>query len=161
MGIIDTIKGFFQQRESTKGADHALDAVKEAAKRENYNHASIKAFHALETMGSVYVNAEREIHQTAREYAKHLTDEGYATEEELEPIIVGFEIAKYSELQVSYDDYSEVEKSLDTVATKFKKGKSQPTKKSRKGGRRRRRPRRGGKTGAARSRKRRSRKNKE
>lgn len=149
MGIIDTIKGFFQTREHTKEADQAIAGMKAAAKSENYNQASIKAFYALETIGSVYGEQERNEFQTAREYAKALSENGVVTENELEPIILRFELAKYSPHDVSQDDYSEVEQSLETVAGKFKSGRSPDVKKKRRS---RRRPRRGGRTGAARKR---------
>jgi len=155
MGIIDTIKQFFQKTESGRDANSAMNEVKKAASRENYNQASINAFYALEAMGEVYVNHKREQHQTAREYGNDLVEEGYTTNEDLEPILVNFEIAKYSEMQVSSDDYSKLEESLNTVAKKLKSGRAAPTSSGKKR-KARRRPRRGGKTGAARKRRQRS-----
>ena len=127
--------------------------------RGNFKEASIQAFYALENLGESHVELRREQHQTAREYGNLLVDQGYTSQEEIEPIILNFEIAKYSEMNVGQNEYNSISQSLDTVAKKLKSGKSSvPKSKRTRGGAggkrkaRRRKPTRGGKTGAARRR---------
>ena len=144
MGIFDKIKSMFssEKREQDKKTKDAISSVKRAAQASNYNQASIHAFQALEEIGKAYGNLEREIYSTAREYGQILADNGSITTEELEPIIINFEVAKYSPGEVTFDDYRAVEETLDTVVQKYKSPVSRkPTKtKAKKSKRKRKRP---------------------
>ncbi|MCY3414844.1 MAG: DUF4129 domain-containing protein [Candidatus Heimdallarchaeota archaeon] len=119
MGLFDGIKKFFEGREKGKMADRSLLDVKQAAQASNYNQASRLGFTALEQFGSIYLDIKREVSTTAREYSKLLVETGAITAEELEPIINNFELATYSEHEVTFDDYRTVEESLDSANRKL------------------------------------------
>ncbi len=153
MGLFDFLNRFKEQKEKGVSTSQAMNDVKKAAQASNYNQASIKAFYALEAIGSNYAQIIREISTTAREYSQLLVEEGRTTTEELEPIILNFEVAKYSPEEVTFDDYRNVETALDTVHQKYRKGKPAKSKTAAKAGKKRRkRPKKRATTGARRRR---------
>ncbi len=122
MGIFDFIKNMRVKKEKEISVNEAMHSVRQAAQASNYNQASIKAFHALTAIGEIYTENKREIYNTAREYASTLaTNVDGITLEELKPIIDNFEIAKYSEFEVSYENYKTVEETLNGLVEKLKK----------------------------------------
>ena len=154
MGILDSILGMFQtsKPKNTRAADSAVKKAQQVAQSGSYNQASIHAFYALEQIGEQYGEQKRESHITAREYAEQMSESGLTTTEELEPIILNFEIAKYSEGEVSSEDYGRAEQALTVVHKKYKTGRPVKSKATAKKGTVRRKPTRGGTTGAARKR---------
>ncbi len=152
MGLFDFLNRFKDKQEKGRSADSAISAVKKAAQASNYNQASIQAFYALEAIGVNYAQIERSISTTAREYGRLLVDEGRTTEDELEPILYNFEIAKYSPDEVTFDDYQNVENALESLHVKYKKGRAAKSKKSAKTGKKRRRRPKKRATGARRRR---------
>ncbi|MCE7734585.1 MAG: DUF4129 domain-containing protein [Candidatus Heimdallarchaeota archaeon] len=152
MGLFDFLNRFKDKQEKGRSADSAISAVKKAAQASNYNQASIQAFYALEAIGVNYAQIERSISTTAREYGTLLVEEGRTTDEELEPILWNFEIAKYSPEEVTFDDYQNVESALESLHVKYKKGRSVKSKKSAKTGKKKRRRPKKRATGARRRR---------
>ncbi len=120
MGIIDTIKELFQTKDKGPSPKEFINDVRKAAQSSDYNKATSKAFVALENFGAIYGGIKREIHVTAREYSKLLVETGTITEEELYPIIHNFEIATYSDADVTFEDFEEVEKALGNANMKLK-----------------------------------------
>ncbi|MHA2253072.1 MAG: hypothetical protein ACXAD7_22100 [Candidatus Kariarchaeaceae archaeon] len=159
MGIFDIFKRMSDKRESDKSAKDAMADVKRAAQASNYNQASVQAFYALQEIGRSYANIEREIYITAREYGNELAEGGNVSSEELEPIILNFEIAKYSPGEVTFEDYRNVEETLETVLKKYKSPSAKVRKakgKAKKGKKRRRKPSKRATGAGARRRKRRT-----
>ncbi|OLS18939.1 MAG: hypothetical protein HeimC2_43600 [Candidatus Heimdallarchaeota archaeon LC_2] len=152
MGLFDFLSRFREQKEKGVSTSAAMNDVKKAAQASNYNQASIKAFYALESIGQNYAQINRDISTTAREYSQLLVDEGRASTEELEPIILNFEIAKYSPDEVTFDDYRDVETALDSIYMIYKKGKPAKSKKSAKAGKKKRKRPKKRATGARRRR---------
>ena len=159
MGIIDTIKGFFAGKEKVSSNSVTLKSVRELAQASNYNQASIQGFYALETMGKVYAEVDRDVSTTAREYSQLLVKTGLITEDELEPIIYTFEVARYSDVDITFDDFNAVDEALENVNKRLKSGKPvRESKGSKKGGDKKRRRKRstgaggGGPSSAARRR---------
>ena len=124
MGLFDFLQKFKKQSgPSSRGNPSAvINEAKQAAQMSNYNEASVKAFYALQEIGRSYAAIDRSPSTTAREYARMLVESGRTTDEELHPIIYNFELAKYSPLEVTFDDYNIVEQALENVHTSFKKG---------------------------------------
>ena len=157
MGILDTILGFFQTtKKDTRSADNAVKKAKSVGQSGSYNQASIQSFYALEKIGEEYGEQKREVHVTAREYASMMAESGLTSSEELEPLILNFEVAKYSEGEISSGDYSNADEVLSVVHKRYKSGrpsKGSATDKKKATKSRKRSPKRGGATGAARTRK--------
>ena len=149
MAIFGRTRRFFKRRESSKTAGAAIKEAKQAAANNDFKEASVKAYFALETIGDVFVDQIREEHETAREFGKKLVEIGPVTQEDIEPILLGFEIAKYSDLDVTSQGYASIEKSIENVLQIYKKGKKTGTKGKRKSNKSRKKPRRRGKTGAS------------
>ena len=85
-----------------------------------------------------------------------MSDSGLTSSEELEPIILNFEVAKYSESEINSADYGKADEVLSVVHKRYKSGrpaKAQGTRKKGTAQAKRRKPKRGGTTGAARTRK--------
>ncbi|MHA2101031.1 MAG: hypothetical protein ACW99A_20340 [Candidatus Kariarchaeaceae archaeon] len=143
MGLFDFLNRFKDKQEKGQSTSAAMAAVKKAAQASNYNQASIQAFYALEAIGRAYAQINRSVSTTAREYGNLLIDEGRTTQEELEPILYNFEIAKYSPEEVTFDDYREVETALENLHVKYRKGRAPKSKKKAKTAKKRRkRPKR-------------------
>ncbi|MCH8907326.1 MAG: DUF4129 domain-containing protein [Candidatus Heimdallarchaeota archaeon] len=143
MGIFDFFTNLRKTHDTGKVTDQAIAGVKAAAQASNYNQASMKAFYALEEVGKAFAEIQREPHITAREYSQLLVEDGKVTDEDVEPIIHNFEIAKYSPEEVTFDDYRSVEASLETVVRKFKKPDRTASKdRAMKGKKSRRKPKR-------------------
>lgn len=123
MGIFDFMRNFQERRDKAKRADNAILAVRNAAQQADYNQASIEAFYAVEILGEVYRNVNRTEATTAREYAKMLEEEGVISESQLEPLVLNFELAKYSQIPITFDQYSEAEKLLDSFHLSVKSSK--------------------------------------
>jgi hypothetical protein len=142
MNLLDKIKAMFSGEGGDKGknAQQAVNEVKQAAQASNYNQASIKAFYALEEIGKQYASVDREPSTTVREYGKLLVDEGRTNSEELEPILINFEIAKYSPSEVTFEAYQVVENTLDQIHAKYKSGKMTSVEKKKSKSSKRRRP---------------------
>jgi hypothetical protein len=129
MGLFDFLQKFKKQDTSGgRSPSAAINDVKQAAAQSNYNEASVKAFYALQEIGRSYAAIDRSPSTTAREYGKMLVESGRTTDEEIHPIIYNFEIAKYSPLEVTFDDYNVVEQTLESVHSNFKKGGSTTSK---------------------------------
>ncbi|MCE7733831.1 MAG: DUF4129 domain-containing protein [Candidatus Heimdallarchaeota archaeon] len=144
MGFLDTIKAMFQGGDKGKVSGDALKSVKAAAQESNYNLASIRAFYALEEYGTVFTSTPREKSVTAREYSKLLVETGIINGEELEPIIHSFERAQYSEEEVTFDDYRQIEEALENARKKLRGGRSAQPQRTKKGGQTKRRKRSSG-----------------
>ena len=149
MAIFGRTRKFFKRRESTKNSTKAIKEAKMAAKNNDFKDASIKAYFALETIGDAFVDQKREEHETIREFGDKLIELGPVIQEDIEPILLGFEIAKYSDLDVTPQGYASIEKSIENVLQIYKKGKKTGTKGKKKSTKSRKRPRKRGKTGAS------------
>ena len=149
MAIFGRTRKFFKRRESSKNSTKAIKEAKMAAKNNDFKDASIKAYFALETIGDAFVDQKREEHETIREFGNKLIELGPVNQEDIEPILLGFEIAKYSDLDVTSQGYASIEKSIENVLQIYKKGKKTGTKGKRKSNKSRKKPRRRGKTGAS------------
>lgn len=149
MAIFGRTRKFFKRRESSKNSTKAIKEAKMAAKNNDFKDASIKAYFALETIGDAFVDQKREEHETIREFGNKLTEIGPVIQEDIEPILLGFEIAKYSDLDVTPQGYASIEKSIENVLQIYKKGKKTGTKGKKKSTKSRKKPRRRGKTGAS------------
>lgn len=120
MGFFDIFTKLFTKKEDRKlSAGDALKRVQAALGESNYNAASIEAFRALEVMGEIYKEQQRSVSTTPREYAKLLVTSGVPMEA-MEPIIYNFEIARYSPMEVSFEQYRDAEVALKDIHTKFK-----------------------------------------
>ena len=127
--LIQQILAFFGTDEKSKDVKDYIGNVKDAAQKSNYSEAASRAFFALEAMGESYVQVKREPATTAREYSKLLVESGTITMELLEPIIQRFELATYSQEDITFEDYQEIETSLEQCWEAFKKGGVQTGKK--------------------------------
>ena len=154
MAIFGRTRRFFKRRESSKTAGAAIKEAKQAAANNDFKEASVKAYFALETIGDVFVDQIREEHETAREFGKKLVEIGPVTQEDIEPILLGFEIAKYSDMDVTSQGYTTIENSIQEVLQIYRKGKKAGTKASKGKKKSRKKPRKRGKTGATTGRKR-------
>lgn len=121
MGLLDTIKKFFDTKNKTAEAEASMRAVNEIAKTDNYTQGVVESFYALAKIGEVFREIKKNDSTTAREYVRMLVDEGIVTDGELEPLILNFEIAKYSEKTITKDDFT---KSYDLLNSVFKSLKS-------------------------------------
>ncbi|MDH5402840.1 MAG: DUF4129 domain-containing protein [Candidatus Heimdallarchaeota archaeon] len=123
--FIEKLKDIFSggsKQMGPSGPGTSISDVKKAAQASNYNQASLKAFYALETIGLGKGSISRPPSMTAREYSDVLTNNSNILKEEIESIILNFEVAKYSELEVTFDDYRKAEEALEIVSKKFKAG---------------------------------------
>lgn len=122
MGIIDTIKGFFVKEVTEVSVKAAMQRMTGAARQDNYKQASVEALGVMEAIGEKYLQLKREPSHTVREFAMLMVEQGGVTMEEFEPIVHNFEIARYSEFEVSFDDYRNAEESLNKIIEKYNKG---------------------------------------
>ncbi len=144
MGIFDFFRKFREKKMSEREVSVAMDAVKQAAQAGDLNDAVIKAFYAVETMGKVYRNIERQEAQTAREYVGTLLEEIKAPSDDVMPLVYTFEVAKYSPDQVTAEQFLKADEALKLLQTKLKASSNAQSK--RKGDRPRQRKRKGGST---------------
>ena len=154
MAIFGRTRRFFKRRESSKTAGTAIKEAKKAALNNDFKEASVKAYFALETIGDVFVDQIREDHETARQFGNKLVELGPVTQEDIEPILLGFEIAKYSAMDVTAQGYATIENSIEDVLQIYRKGKKAGQKGSKGKKKSRKKPRKRGKTGASSGRKR-------
>jgi len=152
LAIFGRTRRFFKRRESSKTAGAAIKEAKQAALNNDFKDASIKAYLALEIIGDVFVDQTRDEHETIREFANKLVEIGPVTQEDLEPILLGFEIAKYSDMDVTQQGYVTIENSIEGILQIYRKGKKVDRKKS-KTKKSRKKPRKRGRTGASPNRK--------
>ena len=154
MAIFGRTRKFFKRRESSKNSTKAIKEAKIAAKNNDFKDASVKAYFALETIGDAFVDQKREEHETIREFGNKLIELGPVVQEDIEPILLGFEIAKYSAMDVTAQGYSTIENSIEDVLQIYRKGKKAGQKGSKGKKKSRKKPRKRGKTGASSGRKR-------
>jgi hypothetical protein len=120
MGIFDFIKKFKQKQDNEGNAKKALANVKKAAEQADYNQASIEAFYAVATLGHLFKGVVREESITAREYSKLLEEEGIIEEGYLQPLVLNFELAKYSPETLTLDQFTASEELLQTFELRVK-----------------------------------------
>jgi hypothetical protein len=120
MGFFDKFKQLFARKEERRlSARDAMKRVQAALGESNYNAASIEAFRALEVMGEIHTEKPRTVSTTPREYAQILVQSGVPMEA-MDPIIHNFELARYSPMEVTFDQYREAEVALKDLQVKFK-----------------------------------------
>ncbi len=121
MGFFDKFTNLFAKKEKSKlSAGDAMKRVQAALGESNYNAASIEAFRALEVLGEIYTEQPRSGSVTPKEYAQILVTAGVPMED-MNAIINNFEIARYSPMEVSFEQYREAEVALKELQVKFKK----------------------------------------
>lgn len=140
MGIVETIMEFFGQKDKGPSPKEFIRQMEQAGEASDYKQASKQAFKALEIFGQVYGGIKREGYVTAREYSKLLVETGSITKEELHPIIYNFEVATYSEGDVTFEDYQTLKEAVDNANSRLKQiGKATDGKTSSRTGAARRR----------------------
>jgi len=113
--------------------------AEELASNGDYNQAAIHLFKALEKFGGLYWELGRKPAMTAREYGMEFAKRTKIDfEEVIEPIILQFEIAKYSPFTVSNEDFEDAMQLFDIIT---KKAIPHDNKKKVKGGKKRAKPR--------------------
>ncbi len=128
--FIDKLKGFFgmKPKVDTGSYKKARKAAETEANNGNYNTASVHLFQALVEYGRTKMELPRKPSQTAREYSKAFAEKAKIDPDLFEPIVLQFEIARYSPFTVAQEDFEEaiavldsiVKKSIPTIETKAK-----------------------------------------
>ncbi len=118
--FIDKLKGIFgmKPKVDTGSYKKARKAAENEANNGNYNAASVHLFQALVEYGSTKMDLPRKPSQTAREYSKAFAEKAKIDPDLFEPIILQFEIARYSPFTVAQEDFEEAIAVLDSIVKK-------------------------------------------
>lgn len=81
--------------------------------RQDYKGAVIASFGGLTNIADGLLELARAPYQTGREFGFQVADRANISHEVMDEYLTSFEIARYTDAEISYDDYQEAVQRLD------------------------------------------------
>ena len=81
--------------------------------RQDYKGAVIASFGGLASIASGLLNLSRAPYQTGREFGFEVASRANISNEVMDEYLTSFEIARYTDAEITYDDYQEAIQRLD------------------------------------------------
>ena len=111
------IFGFFKRKKQVKRLDQIFNTVMGDVRifeqRQDYRGAVIASFGGLTTIAHDLLNMIRSSNTTGREFGFEISNEANISAEVMDEYMVSFEIARYTDREVTYEDYQEAIQRLD------------------------------------------------
>ncbi|MHA1302841.1 MAG: DUF4129 domain-containing protein [Candidatus Heimdallarchaeaceae archaeon] len=108
---------WFKKRKRVKRLDQlfntAMADIRIFEQRQDYRGAVIAAFGGLSNIAENLINLTRAPYQTGREFGMVVANEANISTEVMDDFLSSFEIARYTERDITYDDYQEAIQRLD------------------------------------------------
>lgn len=109
--------GFFKRRKQVKALNQMFTSVMADVKifeqRQDYKGAVIASFGGLTNIADGLLELARAPYQTGREFGFQVADRANISREVMDEYLTSFEIARYTDAEISYDDYQEAIQRLD------------------------------------------------
>ncbi len=109
--------GFFKRRKQVKALNQMFTSVMADVRifeqRQDYKGAVIASFGGLTNIADGLLELARAPYQTGREFGFQVADRASISREVMDEYLTSFEIARYTDAEISYDDYQEAVQRLD------------------------------------------------
>jgi hypothetical protein len=111
------IFGFFKKRKQVKSLNQMFTSVMADVRifeqRQDYKGAVIASFGGLVNIAGGLLDMSRAPYQTGREFGFSVANRANISAEVMDEYLTSFEIARYTNAEISYDDYQEAIQRLD------------------------------------------------
>jgi hypothetical protein len=111
------IFGFFKKRKQVKALNQMFTSVMADVRifeqRQDYKGAVIASFGGLTNIANGLLNMIRAPYQTGREFGFEVANRANISNEVMDEYLTSFEIARYTDAEITYDDYQEAIQRLD------------------------------------------------
>ena len=115
-----SLKGFFglfKRKSYVKQLDQlfndVMSDVRIYAQRQDYKGAVITSFQGFADIASQLLNLTRAIYETGREFGMKVAEKANVSKEVVDEYLTSFEIARYTDREITYDEYEEAMQRLD------------------------------------------------
>ncbi|MFW9851458.1 MAG: DUF4129 domain-containing protein [Candidatus Thorarchaeota archaeon] len=109
--------GFFKRRKQAKSLNQMFTSVMADVRiyeqRQDYKGAVIASFGGLTNIAHGLLQISRMPSQTGREFGFDVASRANISHEVMDEYLTSFEIARYTDAEISYDDYQEAVQRLD------------------------------------------------
>jgi hypothetical protein len=109
--------GFFKKRQQVKSLNQMFTSVMADVRifeqRQDYKGAVIASFGGLSSIAGGLLGMSRAPSQTGREFGFSVASRANISNEVMDEYLTSFEIARYTDTEVTYDDYQEAIQRLD------------------------------------------------
>ena len=109
--------GFFKRRKQVKALNQMFTSVMADVRifeqRQDYKGAVIASFGGLTNIAGGLLELARAPYQTGREFGFLVADRANISHEVMDEYLTSFEIARYTDAEITYDDYQEAVQRLD------------------------------------------------
>jgi len=109
--------GFFKKRKQIKSLNQMFTSVMADVRifeqRQDYKGAVIASFGGLVSIANGLLQMARAPYQTGREFGFEVAARANISNEVMDEYLTSFEIARYTDAEISYDDYQEAIQRLD------------------------------------------------
>lgn len=109
--------GFFKKRKQVKALNQMFTTVMADVRifeqRQDYRGAVIASFGGLTNIAGGLLDMARAPFETGREFGFNVADKANISHEVMDEYLTSFEIARYTDADISYDDYQEAIQRLD------------------------------------------------
>ncbi|MHA1953197.1 MAG: DUF4129 domain-containing protein [Candidatus Heimdallarchaeaceae archaeon] len=113
----DGIFGFFRKRKQVKSLNQMFTSVMADVRifeqRQDYKGAVIASFGGLASIAGGLLSMSRSPSQTGREFGFAVAGRANISNEVMDEYLTSFEIARYTDAEITYDDYQEAIQRLD------------------------------------------------
>ena len=113
MGIFDWFKRRQQKKTLNQLFNKAMSDIRIFEQRQDYKGAVIAAFGGLTAIARNLINLTRAPYQTGREFGMLVAEKASISVEVMDDFLSSFEIARYTERDINYDDYQQAIQRLD------------------------------------------------
>ncbi|MHA1551374.1 MAG: hypothetical protein ACTSQC_05475 [Candidatus Heimdallarchaeaceae archaeon] len=111
------IFGFFKKRKQVKSLNQMFTSVMADVRifeqRQDYKGAVIASFGGLANIANGLLDMSRAPYQTGREFGFSVANRANISAEVMDEYLTSFEIARYTDTEIQYDDYQEAIQRLD------------------------------------------------
>jgi len=90
-----------------------MSDVRIFAQQQDYKGAVITSFHGFTDIASRLLNLTREVYETGREFGMKVAEQANISKEVVDEYLTSFEIARYTDREITYDEYEEAMQRLD------------------------------------------------
>lgn len=111
------IFGFGKKKKVTRRLDQLFNSImsdtRVYAQRQDYRGAVISSFMGFATIAEQLMNLVRPPYETAREFGEKVATEANISKEVIDEYLTSFEIARYTDREITYEQYEEAMQRLD------------------------------------------------
>ncbi|MCG3216129.1 MAG: DUF4129 domain-containing protein [Candidatus Heimdallarchaeota archaeon] len=109
--------GFFKRRKQVKSLNQMFTSVMADVRifeqRQDYKGAVIASFGGLANIAGGLLSMNRAPYETGREFGFAVANRANISAEVMDEYLTSFEIARYTDTEITYDDYQEAIQRLD------------------------------------------------